>query len=246
MKENFSLEDLNRQGVCYSTESFTNNRTYIYAYRYRIVRQRMHGPKVLEVGVGNADMTDWLSKDGSFEIVSIDGSQPVLDYAIKKVSCPSRVTFVYTYFEEFNSDDMFDDILVTNSLEHVDDPIKLLKHLKKFLRPTGNLHITVPNAMSIHRILGKEMGMLEHEDSLNSDDIEVGHQRVYTIQLLKKHISVAGLKIVDHDGVILKPLSDTQMNVLINSYGAEFAEGLFAVGRRLPELAAEIYFCCKV
>jgi 2-polyprenyl-3-methyl-5-hydroxy-6-metoxy-1,4-benzoquinol methylase len=245
MEKNFSLGDLNQQGTHYGNESFTNDRTYIYIYRYKTVRQRMTGPKVLEVGIGNADITDWLSKDGRFEVVSIDGSQSVLDYAVKKITYPERVSFVYTYFEEFSSDIMFDDILVTNSLEHVDNPIKLLCYIKKFLKPTGNLHITVPNAMSIHRILGKEMGMLKHEDSLNQYDIEVGHQRVYTINLLKEHVSSAGFKVIDQDGIILKPLSDSQMNTVIDTYGEEVMMGLYAVGQRLPGLAAEIYFCCR-
>ena len=245
MKKNFSTKDLNQQGTCYGSDSFTNDRTYIYSYRYKIVRQRMTGPKVLEVGIGNADITNWLSKESGFEIVSIDGSQPVLDFASIKILFPERVTLIYTYFEEFDTDIMFDDILVTNSLEHVDDPVKLLCHMKKFLKPTGKLHITVPNAMSIHRILGKEMNMLESEDSLNSYDIEVGHQRVYNLELLKNHVYQAGFKVVDSDGIILKPLSDSQMNTIINIYGKEIMEGLFAVGRRLPELAAEIYFCCK-
>lgn len=245
MEKKFSLEDLDQQGMCYGSESFTNDRTYIYGYRYQTVRQRMIGPKVLEVGVGNADITNWLSEDGGFEVTSIDGSQSVLDYAVKKISHPERVVFVYTYFEEFNSDIMFDDILITNSLEHVDNPVKLLCYIKKFLKPAGNLHITVPNAMSIHRMLGKEIGMLECEESLNSYDIEVGHQRVYTIELLKEHVSRAGFKVVVHDGIILKPLSDLQMNTLISIYGEKIMGGLFAVGHRLPELAAEIYFCCK-
>lgn len=240
----FNLEDLNQQGECYNSRVFTNDRVYIYDYRYRTVRQRMTGPKVLEVGVGNADLTNWLSEDSTFEIVSLDGSQSVLDHAAQKISYPERVFFVHTYFEDFDSDTLFDDILITHSLEHVDYPVSILRRFKRFLKPKGRIHITVPNAMSIHRILGKEMGMLEREDSLNSYDIEVGHQRVYTTELLREHVFHAGLKVIDSAGIVFKPLSDSQMITLINTYGQEIIEGLFAVGCRLPELAAELYLCC--
>lgn len=246
MERKFDLEDLNQQGVCYSSKAFANDHAYIYGYRYRVVRQRMVGPKVLEVGVGHAAETNWLSEDGNFEIVSIDGSQLVLDRAAQKIFHPERVIFIHTYFEEFDSDIVFDDILITNSLEHVDDPVEILRHIKKFLKPTGRIHITVPNAMSIHRMLGKEMGMLKNEECLTPSDIKVGHQRVYTMDLLKEHVFDAGLRVVVQDGIILKPLSDLQMIVLINTYGKEILEGLFAVGRRLPELAAEIYLCCEL
>lgn len=245
MEKRFSLNELDQQGADYKNKTSVNYSAYIYSYRYKIVRKRMQGPKILEVGVGHADITSWLSEERGFEVVSIDGSRSVLDHALQKVSCPEHVSFIHTYFEEFDSDVMFDDILVTNSLEHVDNPIELLKHIKKFLKPTGNLHITVPNAMSIHRMLGKEMGALESETSLNSHDIKVGHQRVYTVDLLKNHVASAGLKVVDIDGVILKPFSNSQMNALITAYGYGIIDGLFAVGSRLPELAAELYFCCE-
>lgn len=246
MEKKFSSKELDEQGQDYGKERSVNYSAYIYPYRYRLVRQNMHGPKVLEVGVGHADVTNWLSEDGDFEIVSIDGSQLVLDKALEKISHPERVTFVHTYFEEFDSDIMFDDILMTNSLEHVEDPVKVMSYMRKFLKPGGSLHITVPNAMSIHRMLGKEMGMLKHETSLNSHDVKVGHQRVYTPELLKEHAISAGFRVIHQDGIILKTLSNLQINVLMDTYGKELIDGLFAVGRRLPELSAEIYFCCQV
>lgn len=245
MPDRISSEELEQQGAYYEEGGHINVTKYIYPYRYKLVRQRMHGPKVLEVGVGHADITNWLSEDGSFEIVSIDGSQLVLNHALEKVTHPERVTFIRTYFEEFDSAIMFDDILMTSVLEHVKDPVEIMNHFRSFLKPTGSLHITVPNAMSIHRMLGKEMGMLEHETSLNAYDIKVGHQRVYTIELLTHHVIRAGFRVVDQGGIVLKVLSNSQMSILIDTYGGELTDGLFNVGQRLPELAAEIYFCCK-
>jgi SAM-dependent methyltransferase len=241
MEKRFTLEDLDKQGADYRKETSVNYSAYIYPYRYKVVREHMTGPKVLEVGVGHADITNWLSEEENFIITSIDGSKDVLEHAKEKMEYPERVSFVHTYFEDFESNELFDDILITNSLEHVDDPVKVLAHMKKFLKPNGKIHITVPNAMSIHRILGKEMGMLEHEWSLNEHDIKVGHQRVYTFNLLEKHVAASGLKVVAQDGIILKPLSNVQINELMSD---KVIEGFFKVGRRLPELAAEIYFCC--
>ena len=246
MEKNFSPEDLDKQGEDYSKEKSVNYSAYIYPYRYKIVRKRMSGPKVLELGIGNADVTSLLSGNEGFEITSVDGSQLVLNNATNKVPHPERVTFVHSYFEDFETHGTFDDILMTNILEHVDDPVELIKRIKNYLKPdTGRLHITVPNAMSLHRMLGKEMGMLLDETALNVHDIQVGHQRVYTTKLMSEHINKAGLKIVDKDGVILKALSNVQINALIDTHGQKLVDGLFAVGSRLPEYAAEIYFCCK-
>jgi len=246
MNKRFSPEDLDEQGKDYRKEKSVNYSAYIYTYRYKTVRKRMSGPKVLELGIGNADVVSLLSENENFKITSIDGSQLVLDNAIKKVPYPERVTFIHSYFEDFETENMFDDILMTNILEHVDDPPKLIKHIRNFLKPvTGRLHITVPNAMSIHRMLGKEMGMLKDETELNIHDIQVGHQRVYTTKLMSEHIDNANLEIVDQDGIILKTLSNVQMNALMDAYGQKLTDGLFVLGNRLPEFAAEMYFCCK-
>ena len=165
-------------------------------------------------------------------------------YAVKKVLYPERVNFIKTYFEDFETDVLFDDILLNNCLEHVDNPVGILLHVKKFLKTKGRIHITVPNAMSLHRILGKEMGLIQNENELNDNDITVGHQRVYDIDKLKKHVVNSGLFVFVSDGVILKPFADLQMKKIIDLYGSDVLDGLFKLGHKFSDNAAEIYFCC--
>ena len=233
---------LDEQGQHYSHPGAFNYSEYLYRYRYRVVREYMQGPDVLEVGVGYGDFSSWLSEE-LFQTVSIDGSQTNLERARSKAKS-ERIAFRHTLFEEFDTDQRFDDILITNSLEHVDEPISILEHMSGFLKPGGRIHITVPNADSVHRQLGVEMGMLQYEWSLNDHDHQVGHQRVYTSELLNEHVKRAGLVVEQSDGIIFKLLSNGQMETLIHEQGEALAEGLFALGRRHPALSAELYLCC--
>jgi 2-polyprenyl-3-methyl-5-hydroxy-6-metoxy-1,4-benzoquinol methylase len=43
--------------------------------------------------------------------------------------------------------------MLTHILEHVDDPVQVLKIAKKFLKEDGVLIADVPNAHSLHREL---------------------------------------------------------------------------------------------
>jgi 2-polyprenyl-3-methyl-5-hydroxy-6-metoxy-1,4-benzoquinol methylase len=233
---------LDEQGQHYSNPTAFNYSQYLYSYRYKVVRERMQGPKVLEVGVGYGDFSSWLSQE-RFQTTSIDGSQTNLERARAK-SQSDRIEFVHSLFEAFRTDTRFDDILITNSLEHVDDPVAVLEHMSAFLNSSGRIHITVPNAYSIHRQLGVEMGMLKYEWSLNDHDRQVGHQRVYTKELLFEHVKRAGLVIQDYDGIIFKLFSNSQMELLNREYGQQILEGFYALGRRHPDLAAELYLCC--
>jgi len=233
---------LDEQGERYETPTAFNYSQYLFQYRYRVVRERVAGPDVLEVGVGYGDFSAWLS-DGPFRTLSIDGSLTNIRRAQAKAGS-DRIAFEHCLFEDFHTERRFDDVLITNSLEHVDDPVAVLARFKRFLKPGGRIHVTVPNAMSVHRQLGVEMGMLAHEWSLNEHDHAVGHRRVYTRELLGEHVRRAGLTIEHADGILFKLLSNRQTDDLLKTYGNELMEGLYRLGRRMPELAAELYLCC--
>jgi SAM-dependent methyltransferase len=59
-------------------------------------------------------------------------------------------------------DDAFDAVVMNHVIEHVHDPVSLLKECRRILRPGGRLIVVTPNAMSLgHRIFGKDWGHLD-------------------------------------------------------------------------------------
>jgi 2-polyprenyl-3-methyl-5-hydroxy-6-metoxy-1,4-benzoquinol methylase len=239
-----NVKNLERQSLLYSEDNSFNYSAYLYRYRYEVVRENINGPDILEVGIGYGDISKWLSEEKTFNILSIDGSISNIQRAKEKCNS-DNIDFQSCLFEEFESDKYFDDILITNSLEHIEHPIEVLLNMQNYLKDNGRIHITVPNAMSAHRQLGRLMGMIKYEWSLNTHDLEVGHKRVYTFELLKEHIRYAELKISHIDGIIFKPFSNSQMNELLKLFEEKVIDGLFLLGRKYPNLAAEIYMCCR-
>ena len=100
---------------------------------------------VLELGPAEGLMTEKLEQ--SFNNVSVvDGSSIFCDQL--KARLPS-VKVYNSYFEAFECDEQFDNIVLGHVLEHVDDPVFVLNHIKTFLKPGGLIFAAVPNARSI-------------------------------------------------------------------------------------------------
>ena len=80
------------------------------------------------------------------------------------------------------------------------------------------------------------MGLLENYEKMAPKDHEVGHRRLYTVDMMKDHCNRAGLKVLSMKGMYLKPLSETQMIAL----GDDAVRAFYSLGEELPEYCASI------
>ncbi|MBL7921288.1 MAG: class I SAM-dependent methyltransferase [Bacteroidia bacterium] len=178
-------------------------------HTYNWVFDNMKGCKnVLEMGYGEGNFTNELVKR-NFNPTIIDGSDVLLDKA--KSLYGDKVNVAHALFEEYIPETKFDCVLATHVLEHVDEPVALLKHMKNWITPNGKIIIIVPNKESIHRQLSVIMGLQPALDTLGGRDKLVGHQRVYSLQTLENDVIKAGLKVSDTCGFFLKVLPNSMM-----------------------------------
>ena len=140
-------------------------------------------------------------------------------------------------FEDFNIDERFDSIVMINALEHVEDPRVFLKKAKSLLNRGGEVVAFVPNALSLNRRIGKIMGIIEDHYELSANDLAVGHRRFYDRDKLVRDFLEAGFKPEDVGGVLLKPLSNRQME----SWNPDIIDALYEVGKELQDYCGPIY-----
>lgn len=211
---------------------------------YHLKRERMFhvlktwhvGKKALELGSADGIMTQRLC--GEFEeLTVIDGSQQFLDQLVLNVKA-SNIKVVCSLFEEYETEVKYDTIFMTHILEHLDDPTLVLEKAKNWLSESGRIIIAVPNANSLHRLIGVKMGMLQTPQSLNDQDIKLGHRRVYTPDLLKAHVTAAGLNVIHLGGQMIKPLSNRQIE---SQWSDELIKAFFDLGDDMPEYCSEIF-----
>jgi len=140
-------------------------------------------------------------------------------------------------FEEFSPAAPFDAIIASHVLEHVDDPVALLRRMAGWLAPGGRLVIVVPNKESLHRRLAVLMGLQPALDTLGARDRLVGHQRVYSHATLEQDLRAGGYTLTEKTGFFLKPVANSMML----GYSTELLGAMNQIGPQLPmELLANI------
>lgn len=110
--------------------------------------------------------------------------------------------------------------------------------------------------------LVKKMGLISSCYELTPHDIEIGHKRLYDLDLLKQHINSSGLKVESSGSIFLKPFSNPQMQLLINceawgqgirGWGIEnshvnwadrLCEALYEIAKELPQYSSPIWARC--
>jgi 2-polyprenyl-3-methyl-5-hydroxy-6-metoxy-1,4-benzoquinol methylase len=203
----------------------------------RMLVDYYRGGSVLEIGCASGVMTRILAPAVE-RLVVVDGSQRYLSRLRQELP---GVEFVHAMVEDYEPREQFRHILAARILEHLEDPISFLKRVGGWLTPDGELHLTVPNARSFHRLLGVELGLMADVYELSERDKFAAHYRVYDSALLEAHIAAAGLTITSKESVFFKPLSNAQLE----SWEPRLIEALFRVVRHFPEHGSVLYFRCR-
>jgi 2-polyprenyl-3-methyl-5-hydroxy-6-metoxy-1,4-benzoquinol methylase len=200
-----------------------------------IRRLALSSSNALEVGCGNGYSTQKLL--GLFENYEVlEPSSKNINLmkdrdGLKDVTCYNKL------LEDFSSEYRFDNIIFLNVIEHVKDPIALLKILAGLLTDEGRIYLSAPNCMSLNRRAGYKMGLLKEYSTLAPKDYVLGHRRLYTVDMMREHCLAAGLKVIEMKGIYLKPLSEQQMVNL----GDSVVRAFYSLGEDIPEYCANIF-----
>jgi len=189
---------------------------------------------ILELGPAEGLMTDELVRFDR-DLTVVEG---VADFCSEIRTRHPGIKVVNSLFETYEPAETFGNIVLGHVLEHVENPVGLLKYVKNWLRPGGRILAAVPNSQSLHRQAGVLMGLLAREDDLNERDIANGHRRVYNPERLRADFESAGCRIESFGGYWMKPLTNTQLEA---NWEESMLKAFMCLGERYPELAGEIY-----
>lgn len=126
-------------------------------------------------------------------------------------------------------------------LQSVADPAGWLRAVRGTLRPGDALLLGVANALSFHRRLARVMGLIADERELSERDRQGFHHHVFTAGDLRALAGEAGFAVASSGGYFVKPFTHRQMEEIGEVLTAEVLDGLWELGRELPELASEVY-----
>lgn len=193
----------------------------------------LKGNSVLELGLGNGFVANVVEEISDNHVV-IEGS-PELIRTYHENYPDSDLRIVKSYFEDFETEERFDVILMGFILEHVDNPKIILEKYKKILKTDGCIYVTVPNFQALNKRIGYYAGLIEKMDTLTPGDLALGHQRLYSVETLKKLISSVNCRMEKLEGILLKPITTGQMNTL--NFDESIYKALLEIGIQYPELS---------
>jgi len=162
--------------------------------RLKIYEQIPDGSVVLEIGCADGRLANMLSikkkckvycveKDPSMAIIVKGKCVDIQNRDIEKIRLP--------YTEGF-----FDCLIMGNVLEHMVEPLKVLKDIRKYLSDDGFLIFSVPNIVNWHSRLTIFFGKFEYAESGVFDRT---HLHFYNLNSAKKLAIDAGYNIVSLD-----------------------------------------------
>ncbi len=203
-------------------------------YSFQIFERHLGGETILELGPAEGVMTALLAQTAK-RLTLVDGSEAFCRSLATRFP-DARV--VHSLFEDFIPREYYDNVVLGHVLEHVDDPIEIVRRASTWLVPQGRILAAVPNSQSLHRQAAVLMGLLAQENDLNEMDRHHGHRRVFDPESFRRCFLDAGLVIDVFGGYWLKPLSNSQIEA---TWSRPMLDAFMKLGERYPNIAGEIY-----
>lgn len=199
---------------------------------------------VLEMGCSDGYSSIEISKMVK-NLDVVDGSKKMIALLNESVQKNNihNINAIYSLFEDYSPDKTYDAICCSFVLEHVVEPVEILKKANSLLKENGVLAIAVPNAGALSRRMAVSMGLMDNLYDLTENDLRHGHRRVYDMDKLEKDVKRAGLNIIKKGGVFLKQFADFQLELMIKHgiIGNAQILGMQKMGDEFPELSGSIY-----
>ena len=179
------------------------------------------------------------------DITCVEASDIAVAEAQRKLD--DKVKFVNMPFERATLPKRYDNIVLTHVLEHVDDPVLVLKRINdEWLTENGRFFLVCPNANAPSRQIAVKMGLIAHNAAVTPAEAGHGHRRTYTLDTLERDAAAAGLKVVHRSGIFFKALANFQWDRLLQTdiVSKAYLEGCYKLGQQYPDLCSSIFLMC--
>jgi 2-polyprenyl-3-methyl-5-hydroxy-6-metoxy-1,4-benzoquinol methylase len=231
----------------------TDDHKYSYSFDFDVMHNYMlrsfmpffKEGNFLELGSYKGDFTKKILPYFK-DITCVEASDEAVKIA--KETIGDKVKYKIGVFEEVSLPNKYDNIVLTHVLEHITDPIAVLKKINdEWLSDTGRFFLVCPNANAPSRQIAVKMGLITHNSAVTPAEKEHGHQITYTLDTLERDARLAGLNVVHRSGVFFKALANFQWDQLLNTdiISKEYLDGCYELGQQYPDLCSSIFLMCK-
>lgn len=217
----------------------------MHPYMLRSFEPFFRSGSFLELGSFKGDFTRRF-RDRFDDITCVEASGDAIEIARGKLG--EGVDFVHSRFETVELPRRYDNIVLTHVLEHLDDPVAILKRVNdEWLAEGGRFFLVCPNANAPSRQIAVKMGLISHNAAVTPAEAEHGHLVTYSLDTLERDAMAAGLKVVHRSGIFFKALANFQWDRLLQTdiISKEYLEGCYQIGQIYPDLCSSIFLMCE-
>lgn len=231
----------------------SGNEKYAYSFDFDVLHPYMlksfvpffNKGSVLELGSYKGNFTKRLMPHFA-DVTCVEASAVAIGEAQARLG--GDVEFVNGLFETAILPKRYDNIVLTHVLEHLDDPVAVLKRVNdEWLEEGGRFFLVCPNANAPSRQIAVKMGLITHNTAVTPAEAAHGHRCTYTLDTLERDAVAAGLKVVHRSGIFFKALANFQWDRLLQTdiVSKEYLEGCYKLGQQYPDLCASIFLLCE-
>lgn len=199
---------------------------------------------VLEVGCGIDPLYNYIT--GFKELVIVEPGALFCQRISQELTHQKNVTLVQGTLQEVADqlrDYEFDYIIVSSLLHELPDATEFLSYIRQISGENTLIHIDVPNARSLHRLLAQEMGLIESVYQLSDTQIRFQQNWVFDTDSLGQLLKRSGFKIEKCGTYFIKLFTHQQMQGLLDTgiIDERLLDGLYGLGKYLPDFGSEIF-----
>lgn len=236
----------------YNEEFKDNERKYHYGFDIDVMHPYMlrsfipffKSGNVLELGSFKGEFTERLLPHFN-DVTCVEASDEAIIEAKNKFK---NVKFYNSTFEELNLTGKYDNIILTHVLEHLDDPVMVMKKINdEWLSDSGRFFLVCPNANAPSRQIAVKMGLISHNSAVTPAEEKHGHRITYSLDTLERDAKASGLKVIHRSGIFFKALANFQWDRLLQTdiISKEYLDGCFELGQIYPDLCSSIFLVCE-
>lgn len=231
----------------------TKDHQYAYGFDFDVMHPYMlrsfqpffREGSLLELGSFKGDFTRRFTQHFS-DITCVEASKDAITEAQNRLG--KSIHFINSTFEAVKLERRFDNIVLTHVLEHIDDPVSVLKRVNdEWLSDKGRFFLVCPNANAPSRQIAVKMGLISHNSAVTPAEADHGHRCTYTLDTLERDAKAAGLEVVHRSGIFFKALANFQWDRLLKTdiISKEYLEGCYQLGQIYPDLCSSIFLMCE-
>ncbi len=237
----------------YNKEHLDNERKYFYGFDYDVMHPYML--KSIIPFIKSGSLLELGSYKGAFtklctpyfdNITCVEASSDAVSEA--EIALGNKIKFINSRFEDAKLSKEYDNIIMTHVLEHLDDPISVLKRINnEWLSDDGRFFLVCPNANAPSRQIAVKMGLISHNAAVTPAEAQHGHRITYSLDTLERDATSAGLRVIHRTGIFFKALANFQWDRLLQTdiISSEYLEGCFMLGQQYPDLCSSIMLVCE-